>query len=215
VQDTYQQKTPQLVPVSDQTNQIFRDAIVGKTVGSRVLVYAPAEQVFNGAPDPSSGIGNKDVLAIVIDLIDQPLDGPNGSSHKAPSWAPSIQRKKGVVSGLDFAGTPKPDGKLHVGVLREGTGSKVEKGQTIGVDYLGAVYKGKEPFDQNFDSAPVGFPIGVGSVVPGWDKTLVGQKVGSEVILQIPPKDGYGNKAQQNIPANSTLYFVVDILSAD
>ena len=31
------------------------------------------------------------------------------------------------------------------------------------------------------------FPIGVGQVIPGWDKALVGQKVGSRVLLVIPP----------------------------
>jgi peptidylprolyl isomerase len=215
VEDTYAEKRPALVTVTSQTPQLFRDALVGKTVGSRVLVYAPATQVFNGTPDPSSGIGSKDVLAVVVDIVDQPLDGPNGSVHKAPAWAPKVQSDSNGVSGLDFTGTPKPDGKLHVAVLRQGTGATVKKGQLLGVKYFGAVYKGKKPFDQNFDTAPVGFPIGVQQVVAGWDKTLVGQKVGSEVILQIPPKDGYGNKAQQNIPANSTLYFVVDILSAD
>jgi peptidylprolyl isomerase len=215
VENTYTEKRPALVTVTSQTPQLFRDALVGKTVGSRVLVYAPASQVFSGTPDPSSGIGSNDVLAVVVDIVDQPLNGPNGSTHKPPAWAPKIQTDSKGVSGLDFAGTPKPDGRLHVAVLRQGTGATVKKGQLLGVKYFGAIYKGKKPFDQNFDAAPVGFPIGVQQVVPGWDKTLVGQKVGSEVVLQIPPKDGYGNKAQQNIPANSTLYFVVDILSAD
>jgi FKBP-type peptidyl-prolyl isomerase-like protein len=215
VENTYTEKRPALVTVTSQTPQLFRDALVGKTVGSRVLVYAPASQVFNGTPDPSSGIGSNDVLAVVVDIVDQPLTGPDGSTHQPPAWAPKIQTDSKGVSGLDFAGTPKPDGRLHVAVLRKGTGPTVKKGQLLGVKYFGAIYKGKKPFDQNFDGAPVGFPIGVQQVVPGWDKTLVGQKVGSEVVLQIPPKDGYGKKAQQNIPANSTLYFVVDILSAD
>ena len=39
-------------------------------------------------------------------------------------------------------------------------------------------------------------------------------KVGSRVLLAIPPDLGYGAQEQPNIPANSTLYFVVDIVSA-
>ncbi len=35
-----------------------------------------------------------------------------------------------------------------------------------------------------------------------------------ESALAIPPKDGYGSQKQTGIPANSTLYFVVDILWA-
>ena len=34
------------------------------------------------------------------------------------------------------------------------------------------------------------------------------------MLLQIPPELGYGAQEQENIPANSTLYFVVDIVSA-
>ena len=106
-----------------------------------------------------------------------------------------MQKAKGVISGLDFEGTPKPNGKLRSANLYDGTGPVVKKGQTIFARYLGEVYKGKKPFDQNFDQAsPATFQIGAGKVITGWDKTLVGQHVGSEVILAIPPKDGYGKK---------------------
>jgi FKBP-type peptidyl-prolyl cis-trans isomerase 2 len=42
--------------------------------------------------------------------------------------------------------------------------------------------------------------------VPGWDKGLVGQTVGSRILLVVPPADGYG--------AKDTMVFVVDILAA-
>jgi FKBP-type peptidyl-prolyl cis-trans isomerase len=51
-------------------------------------------------------------------------------------------------------------------------------------------------------------------VIPGWDKGLVGKKVGSRVLLVVPPADGYGAEANGQIPANSTLVFAVDILDA-
>ena len=51
-------------------------------------------------------------------------------------------------------------------------------------------------------------------VVQGWTYGLDGLNVGSRVVLQIPPDLGYGAQEQPGIPANSTLYFVVDIVSA-
>ena len=45
-------------------------------------------------------------------------------------------------------------------------------------------------------------------------KGLVGQTVGSQVLLVIPPDQAYGDKEQGSIPANSTLVFVIDILAA-
>ena len=53
-----------------------------------------------------------------------------------------------------------------------------------------------------------------GRSIQGWKDGLIGQTVGSQVLLVIPPDKGYGNKASGSIPANSTLVFVVDILAA-
>jgi peptidylprolyl isomerase len=52
--------------------------------------------------------------------------------------------------------------------------------------------------------------------VPGWDQGLVGEKVGSRVILEIPPALGYGKQGneQAGIKGTDTLFFVVDILGA-
>ena len=52
-----------------------------------------------------------------------------------------------------------------------------------------------------------------GGVIEGWLEGLKGQKVGSEVLLVVPPSLGDGDQAQGEIPANSTLVFVVDILA--
>ena len=53
-------------------------------------------------------------------------------------------------------------------------------------------------------------------VIPGWDKGLAGQTVGTRVLLVIPPADGYGKtgSAQAHIKPTDTLVFVVDILGA-
>ena len=93
----------------------------------------------------------------------------------------------------------------------------VKSGQSITVDYLGQVYGGKKPFDESFSKEPASFAIGTGAVIPGWDKTLVGAKVGSRMLLAIPPEEGYGaaGKEDAGIKGTDTLYFVVDILSAD
>ena len=58
--------------------------------------------------------------------------------------------------------------------------------------------------------------IGAGQVIKGWDTGLVGQTVGSRVLLVVPPADGYGSagSAQAGINGTDTLVFVVDILAA-
>ena len=127
---------------------------------------------------------------------------------------PSIIEKKGEPVGLDFTGIAKPkaDDDLKRSVIKEGTGATVTTDMTIKADYLGQTYGAKAPFDESFSKQPAEFALT--GVVEGWTYGLAGLKVGSRVLLTIPPAMGYGAQEQSGIPANSTLYFVVDILSA-
>ena len=101
-------------------------------------------------------------------------------------------------------------------MLVQGTGDTVEAGNTIVVNYLGQTWGG-HVFDNSYDrGASIDFPIGVGAVIGGWDQGLVGQQVGSRVLLSIPPHHGYGTRGvpQAGIGGDDVLVFVVDILGA-
>ena len=215
---TYDEGQTQTIPASADLNPVFKDAVLGQTVGSRVAVTATATDAFGEAGNAQMGIGNKDTVLLIVDLMDVPvvLDGPDGKEQSAPSWAPGLVTDGDKVTGLDFKGTPEPNGKLRSATLIEGKGDAVKKGQNITVNYLGQVYKAKAPFDESYSKSPASFAIGVGQVVSGWDKTLVGAKVGSRLILAIPPADGYGKAGNPDagIKGTDTLYFVVDILAA-
>jgi peptidylprolyl isomerase len=98
--------------------------------------------------------------------------------------------------------------------LIEGDGPAVESGQTITVQYSGWLWDGT-PFDSSWErGTPAAFGIGVQQVITGWDEGLVGQKVGSQVLLVVPPDKAYGDTPKETIPAGSTLVFVVDVLAA-
>lgn len=67
-------------------------------------------------------------------------------------------------------------------------------------------------FDNSYDrGAEAGFPLN--GVIPGWKDGLTGQKVGSRVLLSIPPESGYGTQAEHDL-AEDTLLFVVDIVQS-
>ncbi|MCL1871864.1 MAG: FKBP-type peptidyl-prolyl cis-trans isomerase [Promicromonosporaceae bacterium] len=103
---------------------------------------------------------------------------------------------------------------LQVQVLEEGSGPVVDAGRTIVVNYLGQTWAG-HVFDNSYDrGAPIDFPIGVGAVIGGWDKGLVGRNVGDRVLLSIPPEHGYGMRGvpQAGIGGGDTLVFVVDVV---
>lgn len=131
-----------------------------------------------------------------------------------PDWAPAIETEGDDVVGLDFTDTPEPTDELLVAQVTTGNGPAVESGQTITANYLGSLYDADAPFEESFSSEPFQAPIGVGSLIQGWDQALVGVPVGSRVIMSIPPELGYGEAGQGPIPGNSYLYFVIDIIAA-
>lgn len=122
----------------------------------------------------------------------------------------------GVKPTLTFPATPAPT-ELQVSVLHEGDGEVVEAGDKLVCHYFGQVWDGPV-FDTSFDRGQtVGFPIGVGAVIQGWDQGLVGQRVGSRVLLVIPADLAYGARGipQAGIPGGATLVFVTDIVGVE
>jgi peptidylprolyl isomerase len=198
--------------VDDQLSPVFKDALLGQTIGSRVAVVAPAEEVFGPEGNAQMDIGNKDSVVVVLDLME--MFEPPKPQDVGANKMPKIVEEKGNPVSLDFAGLPEPktDGELLRYVITEGKGETLTETSTVTADYLGMVYKGKEPFDESFSGDPAEFSLQ--GVVEGWTYGLAGLKVGTRVLLQIPPALGYGAQAQEGIPADSTLYFVIDIVSA-
>jgi peptidylprolyl isomerase len=190
----------------------------GVTVGSRVLIAVPPADGYGTTGAPAAGIGPTDTLLFVVDVksASAVLKRAEGTAVKPKSGLPKVT--------LDKTGKPTikvPSGKapssLVIQPLIEGKGAKVTKGQTITVHYTGVIWPGGKAFDSSWTSGtPASFQIGVGKVITGWDQGLVGQKVGSQILLVIPPDKGYGaaGKPEAGIKGTDTLVFVVDILDA-
>jgi peptidylprolyl isomerase len=106
--------------------------------------------------------------------------------------------------------------KLVTKVLTPGTGDNVKSGQQIKVQYVGQIWATGTQFDASWDRGqPIEFGIGTGNVIKGWDEGLVGQKIGSRVLLVIPPDKGYGAGGRPpKIQGTDTMVFVVDIVDS-
>jgi peptidylprolyl isomerase len=105
-----------------------------------------------------------------------------------------------------------PPKTLVVKDLIKGTGPAVTSGSTVTVQYVGVVYKDGKQFDASWNDGsgqPASLPLA--QTIQGWQKGLIGMKVGGRRELIIPPSLGYGSTAQAKIPANSTLVFVIDL----
>lgn len=103
--------------------------------------------------------------------------------------------------------------KLVVDDITIGTGTAVEVGDTVTVNYIGTLPNGQE-FDNSYNRGEAfTFTIGEGRVIKGWETGLLGMQVGGKRILVIPPDMAYGNQAVGPIPAGSTLMFAIELLS--
>ncbi|SFC47879.1 peptidylprolyl isomerase [Nocardioides terrae] len=211
----YDNKQPEeLTADAKSLSPTFEKLLTGAKIGSRVAAVASAKEVFGDAGNPNLGVANTDPLLILVDLVAPAVDKPTDVDRsKLPKLKPA-KGKPNVPARMDFTGLPKPEqnGEFLRSTLKQGKGETVTADMTVKVNYLGMVYGAKKPFDESYTKKPAEF--GLGDVVKGWTYGLTGVKVGSRVMLQIPPLLGYGAQEQANIPANSTLYFVVDVLSA-
>jgi peptidylprolyl isomerase len=194
--------------------------VTGQKAGGRVLLTIPPKDGFGPAGNQQLGVAPTDTLVFVIDVI----GGYNKNSAAQGTAVPLDDPKlpKVVDAGAGKAPTvtiPKQDAPktLQTKTLIQGTGAAVAKGKSVVTQYQGQIWTTGKVFDSSWGrGTPAGFQIGSGRVIPAWDKTLVGQKIGSRVLIVVPPAEGYGKAGAPDagIKGTDTLVFVIDILGA-
>lgn len=109
-------------------------------------------------------------------------------------------------------GEPPPD--LQIDDLEDGSGDEATDGSDVDVHYVGVSWSTGRQFDASWDrGSAFSFRLGGGQVISGWDKGVLGMKVGGRRRLTIPPELGYGSRGAGGVIApNETLVFVVDLL---
>ena len=214
--DFESKETPAFLLQGSETIPGLITALTGVKAGSRILFAIPPAEAFGSDGRAAAGIGASDDLVVVADIlaVGKVLQQAEGTPVAPVDGQPTVAFDPANGPKITVPKTPAPTA-LVVQNLVDGNGAEVKSGQTITVHYTGALWSDGSVFDSSWTrKSPATFGIGTGNVIPGWDKGLVGKKVGSRVLLVVPPADGYGDKAQAKIPANSTLVFVIDILDA-
>lgn len=103
---------------------------------------------------------------------------------------------------------------LQIEEIEVGTGATVETGSSVVVNYTGYL-----PDGTIFDSSiprrqPFSFTVGQGRVIEGWERGLIGMKLGGQRRLLIPASMGYGEGGVPGtIPPNSPLIFEIELLN--
>jgi FKBP-type peptidyl-prolyl cis-trans isomerase FkpA len=157
------------------------------------------------------------------------LSQPSPTKVESEARSSTVQRRALVFLLIPLAMVAMSCKKNEVAVgpsapysstdLRVGTGTEATSGKRVTVNYTGWLYstsgtnnKGTQ-FDSSVGKSPFVFVLGAGQVITGWDRGVVGMKVGGSRRLVIPPELAYGSAGAGGvIPPNATLVFDIDLL---
>ncbi len=168
------------------------EGIEGMKVGGTRTLIIPSNLAYG--PKGIGPIPPNSNLKVVISLL----------SAKKPEvvkeWDVDSTKLKSTKSGLKYY------------VLEEGNGPEIKAGDVVTVNYSGYLKDGTK-FDSSIErDQPFTFTVGKGMVIKGWDEGLTLLKKGSKARLVLPPDLAYGQRSMGKIPANSTLYFDIQVV---
>jgi len=193
--------------VSEQNESTARPAMSG--AARRIAEELAAKQAAERRRKKTAvfaSFGAVLVVALGIGLAYK-LTRPEPAAPKADLGAIATEPKV-------TAGTGNVD-KLLVTTLIQGNGPATKNGQTITANYTGVTFKDGKQFDSSWSRhEPITFRLGVGDVIKGWDQGLLGVKVGSRVMIDIPGPLAYGDAPNPDGRPHGPLRFVVDVRSA-
>jgi len=166
------------------------------TVGARYRFIVPAELGFGDQPPPGVAPGEPTIWELELVAISKPLPVPEFAM-------PADTELTTTDSGLQYQ------------VVSAGSGEQVKLGQQVTVHYAGWLTDGTL-FDASYKRGePAEFQLSSGGLIRGWIEGLPLMKVGATYLFVIPPELGYGEAGSPPvIPANATLVFRVEVISA-
>ncbi|GII01568.1 FKBP-type peptidyl-prolyl cis-trans isomerase [Planobispora takensis] len=223
VGSTYDTGTPQTIEIGEQLPKVLKDVFVGAKPGGRHLAVMAEDSLSKEQIEQAKQQGQTDLTQVfVLDMIGLAPTPPKPVTVEGKAVDPGVKGvtvknpETGKAPTLTTKTGEKAPKELTSKVVIKGTGPVVKSGQNLMAHYIGKIWGTDKKFDSSWDRGePATFPIGNGSVIKGWDQTLVGLPVGTRVLLTIPPDLGYGAQGRApDIKGTDTLVFLVDIVGA-
>ncbi|MEW2511647.1 FKBP-type peptidyl-prolyl cis-trans isomerase [Streptomyces sp. NPDC046870] len=199
----------------------WRYGLAGKKTGSRVQIAVPPTWGYGTEGNAQAGIKGTDTLVFVIDLIDSFNSKSSVKGTPVPQNDAALPKvatnTDGQVPKVTVPRTDPPK-KLVSEYVLEGDGPQLKADQTILCQFQGLVWDGGKTFQRTYGSGRLSqFSLEqMQQAVKGLAQGLTGKKVGSRVLIVVPPDLGYGDNPPSGgvIKKGATLVFTVDILAA-
>lgn len=161
-----------------------RTAIV-TSVGSALGDIDPAERGF-------TGMKKTDAFVFVFDFTDatEVCDDPKPRDEKYPEVDLGDGKSEPKITIPKCMEAPA---ELELKVLEEGNGPVVADNEKIMTNYVGVDWNGAERFDGNWSETGIEFSTAEGALVEGFRQAMIGQKVGSTILVTMPSEMGYND----------------------
>jgi peptidylprolyl isomerase len=190
----------------------FQKGLAGQKVGSRVLIAMPGADGYDASGGKSeAGIEIGDTLVFVVDILRTSVTEPSGTATtQADPNLPSVSNDLAAPTVTIPTDKPAPTDVVVVPLIT-GTGPVVGASDTLVVNYAEYIWGTGAMVRQTYGFSPLKGALT--STLPGWQKALTGQPMGSRLLVVVPPDQAYpeGNP-KVSIPKGSTMVYVIDIL---
>jgi peptidylprolyl isomerase len=199
------------------------EGLVGKKIGSRVVMSVPADKGYKEQGNEQAGIKGDDTLIFVVDLVGAAANDTKLDAEPVAS-APTKFKVTGELNAEPKvtvpAGTKPPAKPGKPVIVALGKGKPIEKSSQLIGRYVVYDYTGKkqastwdgQPASASAPAQP-GAPTDQLQVGPGPNGQagaldgLAGMPIGSRVLVELPPaKDDKGKVTQ--------AFAVIDVLNA-
>lgn len=198
------------------------DTLQCSTVGSRLAAVVPPEDAFGTTAQAQLGLTGTEAVVFVLDVREVKAPTPvlttdqtraTGAPQDPPAGLPTVTLAEDGAPTVTIPDS-EPPAELTIAALKKGDGPIVEVGQEVIVQYQGVNWRSKTVFDQSWGKGAV--TMDPARTISGFASAIVGQTVGSQVLVIIPPNEGYGPSGNQGagIEGTDTIVFVIDILAA-
>ncbi|GGH46740.1 FKBP-type peptidyl-prolyl cis-trans isomerase [Microbacterium album] len=208
----YDAVTGELVQVGGFDEPMVPQEVSPSTGWGQLLGCVPSGSRIAAAVPGGGGAQAAVYVIDVLGVADIP-DRAWGEDRPAVEGQPVVELAENGAPTITLPDTDPPT-ETVVTTLKEGDGAVVEAGDDVLAMYTGVQWSDGSVFDSSWE-AGVPVPFNIDGVVTGFGKALEGQKVGSQVLVSMPPEEGYHMEGFENHQLyDESLTFVVDILAS-
>lgn len=216
---TYLADQPVRRLISADIPDYFSQVLSCVQAGERLIITDTIQAVFGPIPEDDL-VQNDSTAVLVVDVVHVFPAQADGTLQPLVDGAPMIVQTPSGRHGVSVPMGQAPE-DLVVYTVKKGSGATLTEGDLVVAHFTGVVWETKQTFASSFDqNVPLTITLVNGSVeganggVPqGVFEGLVGQTVGSQVAIVVPPALGYpAGQQPAGVPEGATLIYVFDIL---